>query len=70
MQIIFYSFSAKIVEVPEGHIFNRPAVVDEIVEGCKLEDIPNRDSTKYMEVYNIHSATTVYRGTLRYQVHE
>jgi len=31
-----------------------------------LEQIPNRDSTAYGDIYGIPSAHTVYRGTLRY----
>uniref|UniRef100_A0A0B7A6E1 Saccharopine dehydrogenase NADP binding domain-containing protein n=1 Tax=Arion vulgaris TaxID=1028688 RepID=A0A0B7A6E1_9EUPU len=57
----------KVVEVPEGHIFDRPNIVDGLLQDCQLEDIPNRNSTEYMKMYNIQSANTIYRGTLRYK---
>merc|ERR1712072_311651 len=31
-----------------------------------LEEIPNRDSMPYGDVYGIQDADTIYRGTLRY----
>ena len=31
-----------------------------------LEAYPNRDSTQYVDLYGLHDAHTVYRGTLRY----
>lgn len=36
--------------------------------GLNLEGYPNRDSTKYVEMYGIPAAHTLLRGTLRYQV--
>ena len=36
--------------------------------GLNLESYPNRDSTKYAEIYGIPSAHTLLRGTLRYKV--
>jgi hypothetical protein len=36
--------------------------------GFRLESYPNRDSTVYKERYNIPTADTVVRGTLRYEV--
>lgn len=36
--------------------------------GLNLEGYPNRDSTKYAEIYGIPSAHTLLRGTLRYKV--
>lgn len=36
--------------------------------GLNLEGYPNRDSTKYAEIYGISSAHTLLRGTLRYKV--
>lgn len=40
----------------------------EFLPGFHLEGFPNRDSTVYSEVYDIQSAETVLRGTLRYKV--
>ena len=34
----------------------------------ELEGFPNRDSTKYVDIYGIPEAHTVMRGTLRYKV--
>lgn len=36
--------------------------------GLNLEGFPNRDSTVYARTYNIGSARTVIRGTVRYKV--
>uniref|UniRef100_H2Y799 Uncharacterized protein n=1 Tax=Ciona savignyi TaxID=51511 RepID=H2Y799_CIOSA len=38
--------------------------------GFRLEGFPNRDSIKYKGQYGIEEATTVFRGTLRYEVGE
>jgi len=35
--------------------------------GFNLEGFPNRDSTKYGDLYGINEANTVLRGTLRYK---
>ncbi len=32
-----------------------------------LEVYPNRDSISYIDIYKIHEATTMYRGTFRYK---
>lgn len=32
-----------------------------------LEVYPNRDSISYIDIYNIHEANTIYRGTFRYK---
>jgi saccharopine dehydrogenase-like NADP-dependent oxidoreductase len=34
---------------------------------CRLEVLPNRNSLKYGELYGIPDASTIFRGTLRYQ---
>ncbi len=36
--------------------------------GLNLEGFPNRDSTKYKQLYNIENAKTIIRGTVRYTV--
>lgn len=33
----------------------------------KLEVLPNRDSLKYADLYGVPDASTIFRGTLRYQ---
>jgi len=40
----------------------------DLYPGLELEGFPNRDSTKYVDVYGIPEAHTVLRGTLRYKV--
>ncbi|XP_022297624.2 alpha-aminoadipic semialdehyde synthase, mitochondrial-like isoform X2 [Crassostrea virginica] len=35
--------------------------------GFNIEGFPNRDSTLYMDEYNIQSAKTILRGTIRYK---
>lgn len=35
-----------------------------------FEGLPNRDSLKYVGLYGLESATTMFRGTLRYSVHQ
>jgi len=39
----------------------------DVPEAGKFECYPNRDSTSYIDVYGIHKAKTVMRGTLRYK---
>ena len=41
---------------------------DDLLPGVAMEGYFNRDSTKYVNIYNIHQAATVARGTLRYKV--
>ena len=40
----------------------------DFLPGFNLEGYPNRDSTVYSDAYNIQSAETVLRGSLRYKV--
>ncbi|BFY98664.1 hypothetical protein BsWGS_01703 [Bradybaena similaris] len=62
-----YIKDGQAVEIPEGHIFEKSEAVHDLVHGFDLENIPNRNSTEYTKIYNIESARTVYRGTLRYK---
>ena len=55
---LFYSNGGEIMK------FLRPI---NILDGLELEGYPNRDSTKYIELYNIPHAKTVLRGTLRFR---
>ena len=62
------TFTFQIVEVPgNGGLMDATEQLD-FLPGFNLEGFPNRDSTKYAESYNIKSAATVLRGTLRYKV--
>jgi len=36
--------------------------------GFNLEGFANRDSSIYCDIYGIHSAKTIVRGTIRYKV--
>ncbi|TPX57572.1 hypothetical protein PhCBS80983_g03736 [Powellomyces hirtus] len=59
----------KIIEVPGNSLFESAVPVD-INKGFALEGIPNRDSLKYVDLYNlgdISDMTTMFRGTLRYK---
>lgn len=40
----------------------------DFMPGFNIEGFPNRDSTIYVNEYNIESAKTVLRGTIRYKV--
>lgn len=39
----------------------------DFLPGFALEGFPNRDSTLYKELYGIHNANTIFRGTLRFR---
>lgn len=56
-----------VVEVPAGGTLMDRAMDMDFLTGFNLEGIPNRDSTVYRDLYGIHSADTVLRGTLRYK---
>lgn len=50
--------------IPYHQLFRRTEFID--IEGYgRFEAYANRDSLKYREVYGLHNAPTVYRGTLR-----
>lgn len=50
----------------EGAGLLRSAVHARVVPTLALEQLPNRDSLPYGQVYGIADAETIYRGTLRY----
>ena len=53
------------VDVPNSKLFATHYPVS--VEGLgNLDTYPNRDSTPYVEIYDIPETQTMYRGTLRY----
>lgn len=64
----FFNTWPQLIEVPEGHSYDSPEIVDDLLEGYELEVVPNGDSSQYREIYGIQSANTLYRGTLRYKV--
>jgi len=54
------------VSVPGNDLFKSVKHVD--IHPCfSMEVLPNRDSTSYIEEYGLESASTVFRGTLRYK---
>lgn len=59
--------NGQVIEVEEnGGLMDAVAPMD-FLPGFSLEGYPNRDSTIYGELYNINSAHTILRGTLRYK---
>ncbi|KAJ3014576.1 hypothetical protein HKX48_005081 [Thoreauomyces humboldtii] len=59
----------KIIQVPGDSLFESAVNVD-INKGFALEGIPNRDSLKYTDLYNlgdIADLSNMFRGTLRYK---
>ena len=57
-------------EIAEGKVMEPGNMrsFDDLLPGVAMEGYFNRDSTKYVDIYNIHQAATVARGTLRYKV--
>ncbi|XP_029089230.1 alpha-aminoadipic semialdehyde synthase, mitochondrial isoform X2 [Monodon monoceros] len=58
---------ATVVNVVGGVSFLDSVTPMDYFPGLNLESYPNRDSTKYAEIYGIPSAHTLLRGTLRYK---
>lgn len=58
----------QVVNVAGGGSFLDVVTPMDYFPGLNLEGYPNRDSTKYAEIYGIPSAHTLLRGTLRYKV--
>jgi alpha-aminoadipic semialdehyde synthase len=57
-----------VVNVPgNGGLLDAVQDLD-FMPGFNIEGFPNRDSTVYLKEYNIESAKTVLRGTIRYKV--
>ena len=59
-------FSLQMVEVPAGSLLEATEELD-FLPGFAFEGFPNRDSTSYIDPYNIPEARTVQRGTIRYR---
>ncbi|XP_022801173.1 alpha-aminoadipic semialdehyde synthase, mitochondrial-like [Stylophora pistillata] len=62
-----YLWYGKSVEVPAGGALLEEIKPTDIFPGYRLECYPNRDSTKYGKLYDIATANTILRGTLRYE---
>uniref|UniRef100_D4ACE9 Alpha-aminoadipic semialdehyde synthase, mitochondrial n=1 Tax=Rattus norvegicus TaxID=10116 RepID=D4ACE9_RAT len=67
MQPASYLLNGKVVNVTGGVSFLNSVTPMDYFPGLNLEGYPNRDSTKYAEIYGISSAHTLLRGTLRYK---
>lgn len=50
--------------IPYHKLFDRTEII-EIENYGKFEGYANRDSLKYLDIYNLHGVKTIYRGTLR-----
>lgn len=61
-----YLKDGKNVEVPTKDLFKNTFFYN-FPEVGKLEAYPNRDSIKYIDIYGIPEAKTVFRGTFRYE---
>lgn len=62
-----YLMNSKIVEIEgDGGLLKACKSMD-FLPGFHLEGFPNRDSLPYSKMYNIESAHTILRGTLRYR---
>ncbi|MFT7799666.1 alpha-aminoadipic semialdehyde synthase, mitochondrial isoform X1 [Arapaima gigas] len=57
----------QLVSIPPGGALMDSVTPMDFLPGFNLEGFPNRDSTKYAEVYGIESAHTIVRGTLRFK---
>ncbi|KAL2645399.1 hypothetical protein R1flu_012986 [Riccia fluitans] len=64
-----YKFDDKIIEVPGNDLFSSAVRLRlPNLPAFALERLPNRDSLKYGELYNIaEESSTVFRATLRYE---
>ncbi|KAG8524529.1 Alpha-aminoadipic semialdehyde synthase, mitochondrial, partial [Galemys pyrenaicus] len=67
MQSATYLLNGKVVNAAGGISFLDAVTPMDYFPGLNLEGYPNRDSTKYAEIYGIQSAHTLLRGTLRYK---
>ncbi|XP_070279903.1 alpha-aminoadipic semialdehyde synthase, mitochondrial isoform X2 [Myotis yumanensis] len=67
MQSATYLLNGKVVNAEGGVAFLDAVTPMDYYPGLNLEGYPNRDSTKYAEIYGISSAHTLLRGTLRYK---
>ncbi|CAI5448094.1 unnamed protein product [Caenorhabditis angaria] len=62
-----YLKNGKIVEIPSGSVVDNLIDID-FMPGLNMIGFPNRDSTKYADVYGLgNDCSTILRGTLRYK---
>lgn len=61
-----YMEDSQVVEINAGgHLLEAVRKLD-FLPGFNIEGFPNRDSTKYLDLYDITEAQTCLRGTIRY----
>ena len=61
-----YKANGVVVHVPGENLLSTASHFQGTWSKLDLEYLPNRDSLAYLEKYGIHSASTCFRGTLRY----
>nr|KAJ3417907.1 hypothetical protein HK105_000609 [Polyrhizophydium stewartii] len=64
-----FKMDGKIVDIPGAQLFNSAMDVP-IFKGFAFEGLPNRDSLKYVDLYQLgklENLDTMFRGTLRYK---
>jgi alpha-aminoadipic semialdehyde synthase len=62
-----YCEDDRVVDVPGHQLLDQARPFAAAWPELQLEVLPNRDSTKYSEIYGIPNARTMFRGTLRYR---
>ncbi|WP_347840227.1 saccharopine dehydrogenase C-terminal domain-containing protein [uncultured Draconibacterium sp.] len=60
-----YRKDGEVVEIPSEELFKNPLKIS-FPELGEMEVYPNRDSLKYINIYNLPHVETMYRGTFRY----
>ena len=58
------------ISIPEGELMNHSKDLDlsSVIQEAEFEGIINRNSTKYIELYNIPEVHSILRGSIRYKV--
>ena len=58
------------INIPEGELMNHSKALDlsSVIQEAEFEGIINRNSTKYIELYNIPEVHSILRGSIRYKV--
>lgn len=62
-----YLKDGKVIHIPAGGALLDSAIPIDFFPGFNLEGFPNRDSCSYIDLYGLHSASTLLRGTLRFK---
>ena len=63
-----YLRDGQVVEISGDELFREPEIVEFPGVGT-FEGYPNRDSTPYVDIYDIEEVKTLFRGTLRNEGH-